>query len=64
MATRAPQSLRRRIDDAFWLDDLQTYAFALGPDKAPLRTSTSNAGHMLWTGAALLDARRAADAAR
>jgi glycogen debranching enzyme len=45
--------MRRRIDDAFWLDDLGTYAFALGPDKAPLRSSTSNAGHMLWTGAAL-----------
>jgi glycogen debranching enzyme len=51
-AARAGE-LRQRIDDAFWLDELRTYAFALGPDKAPLHTSTSNAGHMLWTGAAL-----------
>lgn len=49
------ERLRRDIDDSFWLDDLQTYAFALGPDKEPLRTSTSNAGHMLWTGAAQID---------
>ncbi|HET7900562.1 MAG TPA: glycogen debranching N-terminal domain-containing protein [Candidatus Nanopelagicales bacterium] len=47
------ETLRVAIDDAFWLPDLQTYALALGPDKAVLRTSTSNAGHMLWTGAAL-----------
>ncbi|MFN8157052.1 MAG: glycogen debranching N-terminal domain-containing protein [Candidatus Nanopelagicales bacterium] len=46
-------ALRVAIDDTFWLPDLQTYALALGPDKAVLRTSASNAGHMLWTGAAL-----------
>ncbi len=53
-ATRA-EVVRRRIDDAFWLDDMQTYAFALGPDKEPVRSSTSNAGHMLWTGAARIE---------
>jgi glycogen debranching enzyme len=47
------EGLRRRIDEAFWLDELRTYAFALGPDKVPLESSTSNAGHLLWTGAAL-----------
>ena len=46
-------ALRQAIDEAFWLPELQTYALALGPDKAVLRTSSSNAGHMLWTGAAL-----------
>jgi glycogen debranching enzyme len=46
-------ALRQRIDDHFWLDDLGTYAVALGPSKEALRTVTSNAGHLLWTGAAL-----------
>ncbi len=46
-------ALRLAIDDTFWLPDLQTYALALGPDKQVLRTSASNAGHLLWTGAAL-----------
>jgi glycogen debranching enzyme len=46
-------ALRRRIDEAYWQESLRTYAFALGPDKQPLVSSTSNAGHMLWTGAAL-----------
>jgi glycogen debranching enzyme len=46
-------ALRAHVDDAFWLPDLDTYALALDGDKRPLRTSTSNAGHMLWTGCAL-----------
>lgn len=50
---RRADELRQRIDEAYWLEPLQTYAFALDAAKTPLATSTSNAGHMLWTGAAL-----------
>jgi len=46
-------ALRANIDRSFWLPDLATYALALGPDKEPLASSASNAGHLLWTGAAL-----------
>jgi glycogen debranching enzyme len=50
--SRARQ-LRTAIDRAYWLPGMSTYALALGPDGAPLASSTSNAGHLLWTGAAL-----------
>ena len=46
-------ALRARVDAAFWSPELDTYSLALDPDKRPLVTSTSNAGHMLWTGCAL-----------
>ena len=45
--------LRSAIDEAFWLPAERTYALALSADKVPVASSTSNAGHMLWTGAAL-----------
>ena len=45
--------LREAIDAAFWLPELRTYALALDPENRPLASSASNAGHMLWTGAAL-----------
>jgi glycogen debranching enzyme len=45
--------LQRRIDERFWLARLGSYALALGPDGAALPTSSSNAGHMLWTGCAV-----------
>jgi len=45
--------VRQAVDSAFWLPDLGTYALALAPDKTPVASSTSNAGHLLWTGAAL-----------
>jgi glycogen debranching enzyme len=45
--------LRLAIDGAYWLPELGTYALALTSDGRPLATSTSNAGHLLWTGAAL-----------
>jgi glycogen debranching enzyme len=44
------QSLRARFHDAFWLPDERTYASALGPDKRPVRSVASNAGHLLATG--------------
>ncbi|GAA2530172.1 amylo-alpha-1,6-glucosidase [Pilimelia columellifera] len=42
--------LQRRFDAAFWLDDLGFYALALDRDKNPVRTLTSNIGHLLWSG--------------
>jgi glycogen debranching enzyme len=41
--------LRDRIRAAFWLEDLGTFALALDRDKRPLRTETTNAGHLLWS---------------
>lgn len=49
---RADQ-LRERFDDAFWCDDLGTYALALDANKKPCRVLSSNAGHCLYTGIAL-----------
>lgn len=40
--------LRERIIEAFWLEELGTFALALDGDKRPLPTVTSNAGHLLW----------------
>jgi glycogen debranching enzyme len=49
--SRAEQ-LRERFDDAFWCDDLGTYAMALDGQKRPCRVRTSNAGHCLMAGIA------------
>src|SRR5690606_25162115 len=43
------KSLRVRFDEAFWCEDLGTYALALDGDKRPCRVRTSNAGHCLFT---------------
>ena len=45
-------TLRARIHQAYWLDDLGTYALALDADKRPCRVVTTNAGHLLWSGTA------------
>lgn len=45
--------LKRRFDEAFWLDELGTYALALDGKKKPCRVRSSNAGHVLFTGLAL-----------
>jgi glycogen debranching enzyme len=47
---RDAETLRRRFDDAFWLEDSGFYALALDADKQPVRTLTSNMGHLLWSG--------------
>ena len=44
------EALQAAFHDAFWLDDLGTYALALDHDKAPLRVHNSDAGHLLWSG--------------
>jgi glycogen debranching enzyme len=44
------RQLRERFEEAFWLDDLGTYALALDGKKRPCRVLTSNPGHCLYTG--------------
>ncbi len=44
------RELRRRWHDAFWMADDGFYAMALGPDKEPVRSIASNAGHALAAG--------------
>ena len=45
-------SLRQQFEQAFWCDDLSTYAIALDGSKERCRVRTSNAGHCLFTGIA------------
>ena len=55
------QTLRRRFEQAFWCDDLSTYAIALDGRKQPCRVRTSTAGHCLFAGIATQEhARRVA----
>jgi glycogen debranching enzyme len=44
--------LRARFDEAYWCDDLGTYALALDGHKRPCRVRTSNPGHCLFAGIA------------
>jgi glycogen debranching enzyme len=43
-------TLRERFEEAFWCDDLGTYALALDAAKRPCRVRTSNPGHCLFAG--------------
>jgi glycogen debranching enzyme len=52
------QELRERFEEAFWCEELSTYALALDGDKRPCRVRASNAGHALFAGIA--DPERAA----
>jgi glycogen debranching enzyme len=45
-------TLQHRFEDAFWCDDIGTYAIALDGHKQPCRVRTSNAGHLLFSGIA------------
>ena len=42
--------LAARFEDAFWCDELGTYALALDGNKEPCRVRTSNAGQLLFSG--------------
>ncbi|HEX6968013.1 MAG TPA: glycogen debranching N-terminal domain-containing protein [Micromonosporaceae bacterium] len=42
--------LRRRFHRAYWLPELDGYAMALDPDKHPVRSVSSNDGHLLAAG--------------
>jgi glycogen debranching enzyme len=52
------ERLRVGFEEAFWCDDLSTYALALDGHKQPCRVRTSNPGHCLYTGIAGLDRGR------
>src|SRR6476469_630774 len=42
--------LRERFEEAFWCEDLGTYALALDGDKRQCKVVASNAGQCLFTG--------------
>jgi glycogen debranching enzyme len=42
--------LQQRFEERFWCEDIGYYAYALDGDKKPVKTITSNAGHLLWSG--------------
>jgi glycogen debranching enzyme len=46
------EDLRVRFEQAFWCEDLETFALALDGDKRPCRIRSSNAGQCLFTGIA------------
>jgi glycogen debranching enzyme len=50
MLSQQAEMLRERFEEAFWCDDLSTYALALDGTKKPCRVISSNAGHALMTG--------------
>jgi len=49
LATEA-EALAERFEQAFWCEELGTYAVALDGAKQPCRVRTSNAGQLLFTG--------------
>ena len=44
--------LQYRFEEAFWCDEISTYALALDGHKKPCRVRTSNPGHCLYSGIA------------
>ena len=50
--TTKAENVRRQFERSFWLEDLGTYALALGSDKRPCRVRSSNGAHCLFTGIA------------
>ncbi len=48
--TAEAQRLAERFEEAFWCDELGTYALALDGTKQPCRVRTSNAGQLLFSG--------------
>ena len=46
------RDLRARFEERFWCEDIGSYAYGLDPEKQPIRTIASNAGHCLWSGIA------------
>ncbi|SHK19702.1 Glycogen debranching enzyme (alpha-1,6-glucosidase) [Roseomonas rosea] len=48
--TDRADAVRARVEEAFWCEELSTYALALDGEKRPCRVRSSNAGHALLTG--------------
>ncbi len=44
-----------KFEEAFWCEDIGTYAIALDGQKRPCKVRTSNAGQVLWSGIAKPD---------
>ena len=44
------ETLKSNFHNAFWLEDMKTYAMALDGKKQPLKVHNSDAGQLLWTG--------------
>ena len=44
------EALKAQFNEKFWMEDEGTYAYALDPEKKPVRTIASNAGQLLLTG--------------
>jgi glycogen debranching enzyme len=42
--------IKEKVNELFWLSSLQTYAIALDGKKQPCAVSSSNAGHLLYSG--------------
>jgi glycogen debranching enzyme len=42
--------LRRRFDEAFWVEERGLYALGLDREKRQIDSLTSNVGHLLWSG--------------
>jgi glycogen debranching enzyme len=49
---REAKDLKKRFNEAFWMEDLGFYAMGLGSDNRHIRSIGSNAGHLLATGIA------------
>ena len=46
----AARRIARKVEDEFWMEELQFYALALDGDGRACRVRSSNAGHLLYTG--------------
>src|SRR5262249_54151673 len=55
---RQAEALQKKFEEAFWCEDLSTYALALDGQKHRCRVRSSNAGHCLLTGIAAPDRAR------
>ncbi len=49
---REAEELKKRFNDAFWMEDEGFFALGLGPDGRPIRAIASNAAHCLAAGIA------------
>ncbi len=59
---RQAEKLKKQFNQAFWCEDIGTFAIALDGDKRPCRVRSSNAGHALFSGIANLEyARRVSE---
>jgi glycogen debranching enzyme len=56
------ETIRARFEEAFWCEEIGTYALALDGDKRPCRVRSSNPGHCLFAG--IVAPERAASVAR